>query len=483
MSAPANEVSTYVIVVRGPRGSASSAPVSIRMQFAPVAPQQISAEVDDRTVLVSWGSPSGTVDRIEVHRSDRGLIAVLAQSERSFRDASLPVGSRVVYEVKFLGPLGSASAPPVEAVVLTAASAPTAVEAETGPGRVLLRWAAPLRIGDQPVEVYEVSVLVDKKLVRRVTTTGTEVTISGLPRNTTVDYEIVAITAAGRGDSLVGSVRIPRTGYWMLGEDGSVYAFGEGRNRTPATVLETIAAGARRNDRAVSLAISPTGAGVAVLFESGEVAVVGDMADYGDAFGVVRDAGERPAAISVTPDGQGYWIFTDRGRVITRGSALFFDDLYSLTDAASGQPVGRLLNGPIIASVATPTGLGYYMVASDGGVFAFGDARFHGSLGSLRLNQPVVGLAPTPANDGYWLVGADGGVFAFGGAGFAGSLPEVLGSAPLNAPVNGLVPSGSGYLMSASDGGVFTFGPDVDYAGSLGGLFLPAPIVDIPALR
>jgi hypothetical protein len=33
------------------------------------------------------------------------------------------------------------------------------------------------------------------------------------------------------------------------------------------------------------------------------------------------------------------------------------------------------------------------MVASDGGVFAFGDARFLGSTGSVRLNQPIVGMA------------------------------------------------------------------------------------------
>jgi hypothetical protein len=41
----------------------------------------------------------------------------------------------------------------------------------------------------------------------------------------------------------------------------------------------------------------------------------------------------------------------------------------------------------------TPFGKGYWLVASDGGVFAFGDARFHGSTGGIRLNQPIVGLA------------------------------------------------------------------------------------------
>ena len=79
------------------------------------------------------------------------------------------------------------------------------------------------------------------------------------------------------------------------------------------------------------------------------------------------------------------------------------------------------LNGPIVASIATPTGHGYYMVGSDGGVFSFGDARFHGSMGGAHLNRPIVGLSPTPDNRGYWLVASDGGVFAFD-APFRGSL-------------------------------------------------------------
>ena len=42
-----------------------------------------------------------------------------------------------------------------------------------------------------------------------------------------------------------------------------------------------------------------------------------------------------------------------------------------------------------IVTVATADGGGYWEVASDGGVFAFGDARFHGSTGSLHLNAPI----------------------------------------------------------------------------------------------
>jgi len=60
------------------------------------------------------------------------------------------------------------------------------------------------------------------------------------------------------------------------------------------------------------------------------------------------------------------------------------------------------------------------MVASDGGIFDFGDALFDGSMGGQTLQRPIVGMASTPAGSGYWLVASDGGIFAFD-AGFYGS--------------------------------------------------------------
>ncbi|MGQ0520045.1 MAG: hypothetical protein ACT4PX_02690, partial [Actinomycetota bacterium] len=48
---------------------------------------------------------------------------------------------------------------------------------------------------------------------------------------------------------------------------------------------------------------------------------------------------------------------------------------------------------------ATPSGGGYWLVAADGGVFAFGDARFAGSAGGLRLASPVVGSGGTARHE------------------------------------------------------------------------------------
>jgi len=42
---------------------------------------------------------------------------------------------------------------------------------------------------------------------------------------------------------------------------------------------------------------------------------------------------------------------------------------------------------------ATPSGNGYWLVASDGGIFSFGDAGFFGSAGAMTLSQPIVGMA------------------------------------------------------------------------------------------
>ena len=83
---------------------------------------------------------------------------------------------------------------------------------------------------------------------------------------------------------------------------------------------------------------------------------------------------------------------------------------------------------------ATPDGGGYWLVASDGGVFSFGDAVFHGSTGAIALNRPIVGMAATPDGGGYWLVAADGGVFSFGDAVFEGS----TGAIALNRPIVGM---------------------------------------------
>ena len=68
----------------------------------------------------------------------------------------------------------------------------------------------------------------------------------------------------------------------------------------------------------------------------------------------------------------------------------------------------------------TSNGQGYWFVASDGGIFAFGNATFHGSLGGQSLSAPITGMASDNATGGYWMVGEDGSVYSLG-APFYGS--------------------------------------------------------------
>ena len=163
--------------------------------------------------------------------------------------------------------------------------------------------------------------------------------------------------------------------------------------------------------------------------------------------------------------GLGYWLGASDGGIFAFGNAQFH-----------GSMGGRPLNKPIVGLAATPDDGGYWEVASDGGIFAFGDAQFYGSMGGRALNKPIVGIAGTPDGGGYWEVASDGGLFSFGDAQFYGS----MGGRPLNQPIMGLASTldGGGYWEVASDGGLFSFG-DAQFYGSMGGQHLNRPIVAI----
>jgi cell wall-associated NlpC family hydrolase len=104
----------------------------------------------------------------------------------------------------------------------------------------------------------------------------------------------------------------------------------------------------------------------------------------------------------------------------------------------------------------TPDGGGYWLVASDGGIFSFGDAKFFGSTGALVLNKPIVAMAPTPDGGGYWLVASDGGVFTFGDATFYGSTAADPSPDPAERVVP--TPSGQGYWIEDQNGTMYPFG-------------------------
>jgi len=214
-----------------------------------------------------------------------------------------------------------------------------------------------------------------------------------------------------------------------------------------------------------AVALSPLGGGWDAS-AGGAVAPFGGEVSYGSLSGPLN----RPIVGMVsTPDGGGYWLVATDGGIFSFGDAGF-----------EGSTGGMQLNQPIVGMAPTPSGRGYWLVASDGGIFSFGDAPFEGSTGAMHLNQPIVGMAPTPDGSGYWLVASDGGIFSFGDAPFEGS----TGAMHLNQPIVGMAPSpgGRGYWLVASDGGIFSFG-GAPFEGSTGGTHLSQPIVGmVPSL-
>ncbi|MFP5376739.1 MAG: SpoIID/LytB domain-containing protein [Acidimicrobiia bacterium] len=163
----------------------------------------------------------------------------------------------------------------------------------------------------------------------------------------------------------------------------------------------------------------------------------------------------------------GYWVVAADGGIFAFGDAGFH-----------GSMGARRLNSPVLGMAATPGGGGYWLVGGDGGIFSFGDTAFWGSTGDIALNQPVVAMASSPTGRGYWLVARDGGIFAFGDAAFRGSTGHIR----LNQPVVGMAatPGGGGYWLVAADGGIFAFG-DAPFHGSTGNIRLNQPIVAMAA--
>jgi hypothetical protein len=63
----------------------------------------------------------------------------------------------------------------------------------------------------------------------------------------------------------------------------------------------------------------------------------------------------------------------------------------------------------------TPGGTGYYLVAADGGVFAFGSSLFYGSASGQGL-LGFQNIVPTSNGGGYYLLNANGQAYKFGDA-------------------------------------------------------------------
>src|SRR5665213_2114903 len=246
---------------------------------------------------------------------------------------------------------------------------------------------------------------------------------------------IVALACIGvplAGTTSANAVTVPPTpGYWLAGADGGVYSFGApfyGSGVTPpggctfSPQPPSTLNGALGCD---AIASTPSGNGYWLLNSFRSATAFGQAAQ---ALQVgctsLNGAAGFWTGFASSPTGNGFLVSSSNGGVWGCGDAV----------PLGGLPT-KTLNAPVIGIAATPDGKGYWLAALDGGVFSFGDAQFYGSMGAAPLNTPpMVGIAATPDGKGYWLAGADGGVFSFGSAPFEGS----MGGKQLNASVVGI---------------------------------------------
>ena len=238
-------------------------------------------------------------------------------------------------------------------------------------------------------------------------------------------------------------------GYWMTGSDGGVFGSGAPYEGSLPGVGVTV------ND-VVGMVATPTGRGYWLVGADGGVFAFGmrpTLAHYRvTPRPYATSWGSRPRRTAMAT---GWWGPMGRS---TRSASLVLKDRCRDWDVTVGDIVGM---------AATPTDMGYWVVGADGGVFAFGDAPFLGSM--VGLGQHVtnaVGIAGSAGGAGYWVATAAGAVAGFGTAGnFPGS-PLVL-----NAAVSSITPtfSENSYWLFGKDGGVFAYG-GAPYEGSLPGL-------------
>jgi hypothetical protein len=198
------------------------------------------------------------------------------------------------------------------------------------------------------------------------------------------------------------------------------------------------------------------------VFSFGSAQFYGSAAPYHPAFPVV--------GITPTPDREGYWLVASDGGVFAFGDAQFYGSVPQLGIASVDSPNPHRLNGPIVGMVPSSDGKGYFLVGADGGIFAFGDAKFEGSCDSIGgCSSGIASVVTDATGNGYWVVTNTGTVYAFGDASNYGSVTAEQYQAAETAygQVDSAVrtPSGNGYWILFSNGQIYTFG-DANYFGS-----------------
>jgi hypothetical protein len=271
---------------------------------------------------------------------------------------------------------------------------------------------------------------------------------------------VASVGTTGDGATSVASIS---TAVCAVGSDGHTVSFvGFG----VCTLTASVAQGAHffgATGNTQSFAVGPAARGYWLVGSDGGIFSFGAASFFGSMGSTPL---QRPV-VGITPSASrtGYWLVASDGGIFSFGSSSYYGSIPAVGLHPAGSGVPNSLNAPIVAMVPSVTGHGYFMVASDGGVFAFGDARFAGSCPGIGgCAGKAVAVMPDSTGRGYWLVTNTGNVYAFGDATFYGA------PAPSTAQVVDAVATQDwrGYWLLYNNGAVASFGDATAMGAPLG---------------
>jgi hypothetical protein len=212
-------------------------------------------------------------------------------------------------------------------------------------------------------------------------------------------------------------------GYWIFGSDGMVFSYGDAGkygNKGGTSLPGRIVGGAG----------TPSGKGYWLLCSNGTVYTFGDAHNYGN-FSTSALTGPM-VAFRRRSTGDGYWAPSSDITVGVKGAATYFGT------GATTIPAGT----QIVDMAVKFDNSGYWLLDSNGTVFACGSVLNHGNGDT---SHKWVGIESTASGNGYWLAANDGFVAHFGDAVAHGGPPH----GTLTGPITGIKrnPQGGGYLQ------------------------------------
>ena len=265
---------------------------------------------------------------------------------------------------EYLGVLPSSDASPDTVYVANSGSGTVSIfgqpgavgspsASDAGSGSVTVSWGLPAADGYLPVGSYTVMPSPACASCTGLITTGaTSTTVGGLTNGTSYTFTLVAANAAGPGPASPTS---------------------NAATPTASSTVPSAPSGLTATAGNASVALTWT-----APTSDGGSAITGYDVYVGTVSG-----GESATPVNSSPVTATSYSVSG----LTNGTAYYFT--VEAVNAVGNSPAS---NQASATPASRPSaGRGYWLVARDGGVFSFGDARFFGSMGGVPLNQPVVG--------------------------------------------------------------------------------------------